>query len=39
MNEERQEKYLCIYLNSGHIYYIYCENKKFLKKVMIDENI
>lgn len=24
---DNEERYLCIYLNSGHIYYIYCENK------------
>lgn len=33
-NMDNEEKYLCIYLNSGQVYYIYCENKKFLKRVM-----
>ncbi|MCM1440616.1 MAG: hypothetical protein NC131_15675 [Roseburia sp.] len=28
------KKYLCIYLNSGHTYYIYCENEKFVKRVI-----
>lgn len=31
---DKEDKYLCIYLNSGHTYFIYCENEKFLKKVM-----
>lgn len=29
-----EERYLYIYLNSGAVYYIYCENLKFLKEVM-----
>lgn len=33
-NMNNDDKYLCIYLNSGQVYYICCENKKFLKKVM-----
>lgn len=31
---DSEERYLCIYLNSGHVYYIYCESKKFLRRVM-----
>lgn len=31
---EEKVKYLCIYLNSGCIYYIYCEDVKFMKNAM-----
>lgn len=31
---DSKDKYLCIYLNSGRVYYIDCESEKFLKKVM-----
>ncbi len=33
-NVGNEENYLYIHLNSGDVYYIYCEDKKFLKKVM-----
>lgn len=29
-----EDKYLCIYLNSGQVYYIDCANEKFLKKAI-----
>lgn len=31
---DNNEEYLYIYLNSGSVYYILCENDEFLKKVM-----
>ncbi len=33
-NFNKEERYLYIYLNSGAVYYIHCENLKFLKKVI-----
>ncbi len=33
-SSDNDNKYLFIYLNSEHVYYIYCEDKKFLEKVM-----
>ena len=34
VNINNEDSYLCIHLNSGDVYYIYCADKNFLKQVM-----